>query len=887
MIRVMQFLLVHALTLLACVHAQNGGFDARPVFDGGGMKIQISLHGRIGYDYADRSPYQGWKWPGDGVSRLCGISYTSTPVVVGRIGDELHVTASHLRDNFIPGPIQNGKAAPDTDNPLYRAYTITWGETDNPDYREWPAALGAPVHADGSPLFYGRKQMFWVMNDLDTLSNLQHNGSMPMGLEMRCLLYEPWPMQENMPVASGAARENTLILQITYINKGSRSIQDAYFGYFMDMDVREAGHNHAGSDSSLAMVYTYMPSTYRGPAIEGGMPAAFALQMLQTPIEAAPGASARWFEGWKRDTRNIPVSAGIAPLKTSPLGIAEPRVRDERERWAALLRGHGKDDLYVLNPLTGAPSTFWFSGDHVAKTGWVPELGLPLSTGIHLEGWVRDVRVLISAGPVDMAPGDTQQVSFAFIATQGATAEAALHELRDRAVFTKAEFMQHRLATAYRASQVLAEGTGAAPARIDLRARYAHHPAELSVEVSDARGRVLLTAPLERRALGSDWLYEQSVTLPETRREGVNVSFIATDGNDAVRIPGRVSIPAGGSIDFDGILMLEEGDDNGRVAPDENAKWFPRFVNNTPYDYNILAQSHFLPEQQWLQVPELPAGSVFPSAERPWIPSTQRPRSDGSGSMGYNTLWQASLIDSSGSMQYAYDLYDPDWNVWWERVNEIPTDLEAGEWYDVLMTQVSGISDERPGVRIVDMSALRDKWYVATIGGTHLSRRLALHDSASGAPYFTDFALDGFIFAGSAPVTDGFRVVRGTITDHYTNGNTVTGHDRFIFNPRHVLIGRSRLPATSVDISPPSPSPLTEWTSLRVEIPADGMLRAAVYDALGRRVSILRDEYLAAGRHLLIWNGHWSDGRPADSGMYLIRIGTPVGEFTRKIMVLR
>jgi hypothetical protein len=136
-------------------------------------------------------------------------------------------------------------------------------------------------------------------------------------------------------------------------------------------------------------------------------------------------------------------------------------------------------------------------------------------------------------------------------------------------------------------------------------------------------------------------------------------------------------------------------------------------------------------------------------------------------------------------------------------------------------------------------------------------------------------------------VTDGFRVLRGTITDHYTNGNTVTGRDRFIFNPRHVLIGRSRLPPISVDISPPSPSPLTEWTSLRVEIPADGMLRAAVYDALGRRVSILRDEYLAAGRHLLVWDGHWSDGRPADSGMYLIRINTPAGEFTRKIMVLR
>jgi hypothetical protein len=881
MLRVMLFLPVILLAVTLSAQAQNGAFDPHPAFDGGGMRLNVSLYGQIGHDHTNRASDEGLLWPADGISLYRGLLHSSTPVLAGRMDDALRVSASYWRDNFLPGPIIDGKAAPDPDNPLYRAYTITWGETDNPDYREWPAALGAPVHADGSPLFYGRKQMFWVMNDLDTVSSLQHNGSLPMGVELRCLLYEPWPAQPGA-LSRGIARDNTLILQITYINRSALTVRDAYLGYFMDIDVRDPLYNLAGSDSSLAMVYAYTPARHRGNTREFGMPAALALQMLQTPIQHAPGETARWFHDRKSDARNIPVSAGVFPLKSSNTPLREPALRNDTQQWHALLRGHGGDDVQVNNPLTGAPSAFWFSGDHVAKTGWLPEDGLAVSEGKPFPMRAQDVRVLISAGPFDFAPGDTQQVSYAFIATRGATAEAALHEIRDRAGFMKAEFMQHPLATAYQEAEVIPDPTGTTPTRIDLRARYAGYPAELSAEVSDARGQVLLTAPLERSASGSDWLYEQTLTLPETRREGVNVSFIATDGNDIVRIPGRASIPVSGSIDFDGIWMLEEGDDNGRVAPDEHAKWFPLFVNNTSSSYEILAQSYSLPNLQWLNPPELPAQSRFPSTERPWIPSAQPWAEIG---MGYNSVWDASLIDASGSMFYAFDLYDPDWNVWWERVNEIPTDMEAGEWYDVLMERIRGSSDEQPGVRIVDVTALRDAWYVASIHGSIWARSVSLTDSLTGATLIAGYGLDHF--TGAAPVIDGFRLVRGTITDAQSNTNTVTAADLFIFNPRPPLLGVGNKPASEFRVSPPSPSPLTDWTSLRVEIPADGMLRAAVYDGLGRRVSILRDEYLAAGRHLLIWDGHWSDGRPADSGMYLIRIGTPAGEFTRKIMVLR
>jgi len=130
-------------------------------------------------------------------------------------------------------------------------------------------------------------------------------------------------------------------------------------------------------------------------------------------------------------------------------------------------------------------------------------------------------------------------------------------------------------------------------------------------------------------------------------------------------------------------------------------------------------------------------------------------------------------------------------------------------------------------------------------------------------------------------------MVRGTITNYDINHNTVTAADRFIFNPRHVLLGRSRTPSPTMAMSVPSPQPLTDWTSTYLDLPGETQIRAEVYNSIGQRVKVLRDEYAQPGRHLLIWDGYWADGRPADTGMYLLRVVTRNGEVTRKIMVLR
>ncbi len=842
--------------------AQTGDFNPYPVFDGGGMRVNVAMRGQIGSDPSTRLP--GWFWPGDGVSSMSSraLCYFSSPVFIGKVNGEHRVSVSHFRNSFLPGPIIGGRPADNPTDPLYRAYTITNGETASTDYREWPAALGAPAQTNGAPYFYGRKQMFWVMNDLDTAAMQANNGTLPLGLEMRCLLYEPWP---------GAAREDALLLQVTYINKGPVVIEDAYAGYYMDMDVRDGVSDLAGSDSLRGMVYAY--DSGAGPEDEG-MPVAFGLVMLQTPTISAPGERARWFAGWKQDAQNIPITAAVLPIKTSPCPIREPVTGSDVDQWHGLMRGQGSSDVYAINPRTGVPSRFWVSGDPVSMTGWLQSSGISLSNGQNIGQQPNDKRVLISAGPFDLAPGDTQQVTYAFIATRGASPHAAIHALRDHADFLRADFMQRPIAAAYRLAEVQQHLPATVPGQINVSARFADIPVDLNVEVSDGAGNVLIDAPLDRSSSGNDWVYGKTVSLPEAQRQGVNISFVASWDGARVRIPGRVSFPVSGSIDMDEILMLDEGDNNGRVAPDEEAIWFPRFVNRTPYSYSLFAQTYYMPDAQWLRIPAIDGNSSIPSAENRWIPS-----------MGYNTVWDSSLITSSEIMEYRYDLYDPLMNVWWERTSTIPTDSTAGDWYDVLMTQVRGTSDERPGVRLVDLAALRDNWYVASINGSIWERTISLHDSATGVPYFTGFGLD--MFSGAAPLLDGFRTVRGTITKPGINPNTATEKDLYIFNPRHVLLARSRKPAINGAVSYPSPQPLTAWTTVTMDVPEATLLRAEVYNAIGQRVKILREEFVQPGRHLLIWDGYWSDGRPADSGAYLLRIVTRSGEVTRKVMLLR
>ena len=66
----------------------------------------------------------------------------------------------------------------------------------------------------------------------------------------------------------------------------------------------------------------------------------------------------------------------------------------------------------------------------------------------------------------------------------------------------------------------------------------------------------------------------------------------------------------------------------------------------------------------------------------------------------------------------------------------------------------------------------------------------------------------------------------------------------------------------------------------------DGLISLEIFDATGRRVSLVLGGYVAAGEHTLTWNGRSANGRRAPSGLYFARLSTPDGSKSGKLVLV-
>lgn len=72
-----------------------------------------------------------------------------------------------------------------------------------------------------------------------------------------------------------------------------------------------------------------------------------------------------------------------------------------------------------------------------------------------------------------------------------------------------------------------------------------------------------------------------------------------------------------------------------------------------------------------------------------------------------------------------------------------------------------------------------------------------------------------------------------------------------------------------------------EWT-----LEAAGVVRASVYDLLGREIARLVDGHMAAGRHAAGWDGRIR-GKPAAAGWYLVRIHNGTRKLSERVLMIR
>jgi hypothetical protein len=289
---------------------------------------------------------------------------------------------------FRPGPMIGGTYAPfDT---TMKVYKVAHGDTTG--WADWMAhavPLGAPTGDDGTaPGVLGSQMLWTVYNDADPTQHRAAAGTLPLGLEIR---QSAWAFKEHGP------RDNVVLLRWRIENRGSDTLDSVYVGVWADPDIGGAHTSHFGSDAALGMNFSY-PDTVTGFQYGDSVPAV-ALRLLEG-ARATPGGPDLGA------TAITPYFHGIEP--STPF------------EYGNLLRGLETNGATLVDPTTGLPTTYRYSGDARAGTGWLDTL-------------YADMRMLVSSGPFTMAPGDTQQITAALVFGWGPRSEASLDSLYENA----------------------------------------------------------------------------------------------------------------------------------------------------------------------------------------------------------------------------------------------------------------------------------------------------------------------------------------------------------------------------------------------------------------------------------------------------------------------
>jgi len=266
-------------------------------------------------------------------------------------------------------------------------------------------------------------QVIWlVYNDLNVSSSQSFEGSDPLGLEVQKTV---WGYK---------SLNNLYFSRYRFINKGgvdvggstgSFHIDSMYVCQWSDPDLGSFSDDLVGCDTTLSMGFVYnanpIDGTYRAFNLP---PPAAGYDFLAGPIVASTGATAVFDLKYKPDYRNLGMSSFAYFSAGSPYSDPPGDYQNGSGRWWKMLRGFAPlgdfttaDQPYAFPDV---PSKFPLSGDPVAGTGWIDGEGEDYSfvTG--------DRRLLVTTGPFQMAPGDTQDIVIGFVAGLGSDRKSSV-----------------------------------------------------------------------------------------------------------------------------------------------------------------------------------------------------------------------------------------------------------------------------------------------------------------------------------------------------------------------------------------------------------------------------------------------------------------------------
>ncbi len=670
-------------------------------------------------------------------------------------GDTLHVGGATYSVGLVPGKILSPGVREDPNLPKNRIYRV------RPDYltadlsveateeflsqsqvraqyaldwNQWPATDGAPfVDRNGNGTYEpavdipgknGADQTIWyVCNDLDTARTRSLYGTVPLGIEMQLTV---WAYNHR------GALDNIIFKQYRLTNKSTKTFDSMYVCQWSDPDLGDAVDDFAGCDTALHLTYCY-----------NGRPDDFVYFPLPPPAV-----------GYQ--LLNAPMTASFAFVSGSSISDP-PFTRDGARQWYNLLQGLIPiSGASFIHPSVPGPTRFWYDGDPVAGTG-------------RLDGVISapsDRRIGACAGPFSVLPNETKDILIAQVAALGSNRLSSVAKLKEYSRIARAE-LNAILVSAPPKFDALVSFPSSTQATVQLVADGRPTRAQavttrlLRQDGSLAATVVLFDDGLHGDGGANDGIWGNATTIA---REPASLYVTATtiDSLSRTFVWERIyeNVTTSGQVRLTNPRVFSDNiNSDGIVNPRENIRYGFTIANQTSFPIGgVTLTSQFGTEFKVIVRSGVPAGGV------------DSLRYDPNDPLSYFSF----TAPDSGTVTLAFTISDLSANLWRDTVRFTVVPF-AQPIRRSIVNHVAGRTEWEFDVRVVSPPSVLNRLYEltfadsaaidTTFGDTLRIKVFSLRDLSSGTILLQRHPLPDQ-YAHNIPVTQGFKVTRGTTFGH-------------------------------------------------------------------------------------------------------------------------